>query len=454
MSTDKCDNYYKFWETKSEPRSKKVRSQPALKWNEDSEAIICFSYDDFLENFNIKGVLQCLKDGSLYRFMEMCARPNITNRIVNLDHSSFQTTQSVWNLIRILFEVDNPYNAKDKKGAKLDGFRNWLNISQSKDDFLKARISTCAYLTTFFDGIKFLYENKHYIHNPSLPTSDIDWKKLLDNHGYNIIRQDTRLSFYYGKILLSQGIIYESDDMLLATPSNRKIFDKLLHLYYYLGLGYMLVEEAAQKGLTEAQYMLKDIEKSNPNRVFWQNVNALGLQGIADGILSGRILPTIEASLNCSKEKELYIEQILDFIVELKCIVAIWKKFVQARNPRDTQQVFAEYIQKCESAPQKIDGLNNYIFNCAKIVRDLMQRYSEDIFPNMPFYRERKFVYGLVQQANQSPGYFDFSELAEKENYQLARWMRMCETHKEAILFRQSNFENRIDLIIKNLKKY
>ena len=148
--------------------------------------------------------------------MEMCADSNTTNRIDNFSHSGFQTTQSVWNLIRILFQVDTLHTTKEKEDAKLDGFRDWLDIPQSKDAFFKARVSTCAYLTTFFDGIKFLYENKDFIHNPSLPNSDIDWKILLDDLEDGSIRQDKGLSFFYGKLLLTQGISSESDDMLLV----------------------------------------------------------------------------------------------------------------------------------------------------------------------------------------------------------------------------------------------
>lgn len=449
MPNNECDNYYRFWETGKEPRSKKVRSQPALKWYDDSDrAIICLNYDEFLENLNIKGVLQCLRDGSLQRFMEMCADPNTTNSIVNLSHSGFQTTQSVWNLIRILFQVDTLHTTKEKEYAKLDGFRDWLDIPQSKDAFFKARVSTCTYLTTFFDGIKFLYENKDYIHNPSLPNSNIGWKILLDDLEDGSIRQDKGLSFFYGKLLLTQGISSESDDMLLVTPYREKKYDKMPYLYNNLRYGYTLVEEAAKKGLIEAESLLQDIEKANPNRVFWQKVDEMGLQDITEGILSGSTLPAIEEVLNCSKDKRLYIEQILDFIFELKCIVAIWQEFKEARG--NTQQVFSEFIQECEYAPKKFDGLNNYTFHCAEIVRDLMTRYKEYTFPNMPFYRERKFVFGLVQQMNHQPEYFDFSELAE--NYLLARWM--YETHNEARLFRQSRFEDKIDLIIKNLKKY
>ena len=449
MPNKECANYYKFWLTGREPRSKKVRSQPALKWYDESDRdIICLNYNEFLENFNFKGVLQCLRDGSLHRFMEMCAVPNIPNRIAKLSHSDFQTTQSVWNLIRLFFQVDISHSNKDKENTKFEGFKDWLDIPQSKDAFLKARVSTCAYLTTFFDGIKFLYENKDYIHNPSLPNSDIDWKRLLDDLEDGIIREDKDLSFFYGKLLLSQGILSESDDMLLVTPQKEKKYHKMPYLYYNLGYGYILVEEAARKGLTEAESLLHDIDKSSPTRVFWNKVNEMRIQNIAEGILSGRTLPAINEGLKCSKDKRLYIEQILDFIFELKCIVAIWQEFKEARISGITQQVFSGFIQECEDSPKKFDGLNNYTFHCAEIVRELMTRYKDYTFPNMPFYRERKFVFGLIQQVNQRPDFIDFSELAE--NYLPARWM--CETHKEARLFRQSSLEDKIDLIIKNLK--
>ena len=237
-------------------------------------------------------------------------------------------------------------------------------------------------------------------------------------------------------------------DTTLVTPQKEKVYDKMPYLYYNLGYGYILVEEAARKGLAEAESLLQDIEKSSPNRVFWQKVDEMGLQDITEGLLSGSTISSIEKVLKCSKDKRLYIEQILDFIFELKCIVAIWQEFKEARG--NTQQVFSDFIQECECTPKTFAGFNNYTFHCSEIVRDLMTRYKEYTFPNMPFYRERKFVFGLVQQMNQRPEYFDFSELAE--NYLLARWM--YETHKEARLFCQLRLEDKIDLIIKNLKKY
>ena len=450
MSTDECINYYKFWVTGREPRSKKVRSQPALKWYDDSNrVIICLSYDDLLENFDIKGIQQCIRDGSFQRFMERCAVPNISDRISSLSSDTFQTTQSIWNLVRIIFQVKYS-DTNDKKDSELNGFRDWLDTSRSKNDFLKARESVCAHLTTIPDGIKFLFDNKEYIHNQSMPNSDMDWKRLLDYYistDNSLLSADRSLSFFYGKLLLTQETTSETEDMLLVDPQREKTYDKMPCLPYLFDLerGYLLVEEAANNGILEACYLLKDIEMSNPNQAFWRMISKMELLDIAKGILEDRILPAINEGLKCTKDKKNYIELLLEFIVELKCIIFIWQDF---KNSRNTQLVFSEYIQKCKNTTTKIGGLNNYTFNYAEIVRELMTRYKNHIFPNMPFYHERKFVFGLVQQMNQRPNFFDFSGLAE--HYQLARWM--CETNKEARLFQQSRLEDKIDLIVKNLQ--